>query len=472
MRISTFMKNYSNYFLKVLSSLRKERGAHFLFMPNNCPFRDICLLFYFEFISPKKGDVFLIGIVLDNLKKEGLLTDDYLTRYTYKLDTQTLYFVRLKSVDGSSFSNGISNQEDEAYAKAIGELLERSFLRFNHDKKVIQRSQRSLISEGKSCIDLNLFPKPTKEQIEYFQESSYNEDDIFSWLQVKNIRTGKMVHAPAQTIFIRNAYSYPKEKIITESNSHGAGAFFSENKAVNSGLFEVLNRHFFLKGWYENKSPCVVDIQSIPHTTKVAKLITDLIRRNFKVLFLDYSEEAGVPSVICFLEKDGGVSCGGSAGLRMEDALERSLLEAFSVYVWSVEITLTGKNNFSSESVKSVKDFFIDNINGTAFNRVLMYHHEYFVRNINFYKTAADGRKVAFSDRYDKSADFNFFNHMLNIFGDIYYYKAENAILNSFAYSSVKVIVPGSFFFALNEANSRPVREGVYPQNGEINPFP
>lgn len=471
--ILTSMKKVNKLLVDVLYELRNKRKAPCMFMPCDASLEELSLLLYYEFFDIKAGDMHLISLLLQEFISRGLLSSNPVTYYFYELDSCTFHDVYLTTSDNDTFCRGTSIDKSEAYAKAFGELFERTSLRYHDgDPNSLSKNERQLRKKGVSYVPSSSFPQPTELQKEMFPKSVTSDIDIFSWTRVTNMRDSKKYYVPSQAVFFNNYSSYPDEKTIIQSSTHGAGAGYSEKDALSSGVLEVINRHFFLEAWYQGNSQERIGVESIPSTSSAYKIIQDLEKRGFVVHVLNYSKKALIPSVIVIIIRDGGWSCGGSAGINMEKAIERAVCEAFSSYLWHEGMVAKGACEITSGDISTVKSGFADNILGEAFSRVMLYSHAYFLEHGLRYKNFLGGNVAPFTKEYDKNSSFSSALHAVDLFGDVYYMHAKKEYLADYKYYSTKVIIPKSFFFSLSEVHSRPVLEGTYPQNTEINPFP
>jgi thiazole/oxazole-forming peptide maturase SagD family component len=470
------MKRINTYFIEMLRKLRIERQSLWMFMPKTMTFVEGCIAMYYEVSNHSKKDEYLISLVIDELVATGILRSDPVTYYSYEVGTQIIHDVLLTTSDNKVFSRGTSIDKSEAYAKALGEVFERTSIRYNTDADTIVCSQNELQKKGYRYVSVDLFPQATPLQKQHFPETIFDRDTQFSWVQVEDLEgtahiLGKK-YIPAQTVFLSNLRSYPNEKVMINSTSHGAGAGYTKEQAITSGVYEVINRHFFLSDWYKNSIPHRIDPNSIPKNSIVFSLLSDLEKRGFIVHFLDYSDKAGVPSIVCVISKDGGWSCGGTASPSMEKALERSLMEAFATYTWYMQKTIHGENVYTKQDIVSVQDGFVDTVHSDAVSRIMIYNHAYYLGTKQFSPTMVEGTYTSFSTNHDKGVDFDSVRHARELFGGVYCYFPAKEYLQTYGYISAKIIIPTSYFFNLYEIHSRPILNGTYPQNEEMNPFP
>ena len=407
---------------------------------------------------------------MHDLQKRGILHRmEPIKHYKYTFPHHTFHDVYLKTSDNQTFCRGTSTDMMEAYAKALGEVFERTSLRYPPRSGVTLASSNQLKSKGLSYVDPLSFAQATEEQKRQFPQFSITADDVFAWISGSEEGTTETL-LPLQTVYFGTHTAY-KEKSIIQQSTHGAGASFDVRGAHRSGLLEIMHRHFFLKSWYFDTSVSVVDVHSIPKELHVASLISDFMERNFEVTFLTYSHEVGLPTVICLLNKNGGTFCGGSTALTLEGALQRSLSEAFATYLWVQQSTIRGEHSITSHLISESLGDFIDT-KATAHRRVYLFSNSYFCER-QIIPILENKKTVSFETAHDKESEYDCVQHAKRFFPNLYSYNVKNELLDVYQYYVSRVVVPQSYFFALDEHFSRPVLTGTsFPHYREINPFP
>jgi ribosomal protein S12 methylthiotransferase accessory factor YcaO len=187
---------------------------------------------------------------------------------------------------------------------------------------------------------------------------------------------------------------------------------------------------------------------------------------------LDYSSTARIPTVICLLKNRGGLWCGGSTATTLEGALQRAVSEAFATYLWVQQETVRGGYRLTKESIDALKPGFTDE-SATAYNRVFSYSNSYFVSKLSL-AVLTNTQPIAYTTQYDMlDTTHDYLADAVTRFGDIVTYEATNDYLEEYDYQVCRVVVPQSYYFALDERYSRPLlQDGRCPQNTHINPFP
>ncbi len=457
----------------LLEEIRVARGAKFLYLPLSMSVRDIFRSIYLEYADHTKSDMIIINSVIDELICRNILASNPVNYLKYELDNFTFYDINLKTSDNRIFCRGTSLDLSESYAKALGEVFERTSVKFNPEENVLIKSEEELKRANNKYVSIDEFAKPTQNQRDKYPNQNINKNDKFSYLKVRDLADERQEEylIPAQSVHYRNCDSYRGEKVIIGGTSHGAGAYYNEEGAIDSAVYEIINRHYYLKSWYEMTIIRQIDIKSIPEELIISSLIKDLEKRGFDIRLIDYSEEASTPSIICVLIMNGGWYVGGTAGKSLDKVILRSLSEAFASYLWVMNTNLAGQNDISEEKIRNIKKGFLDSEFGTAFYKVLLFANRYYIENSLDFKNFINGPLISYDSLINKS-DKSVQEIALKLPSKVYIKNIENTYLTDYGYNVVKAIAPSCYNLHLDEIDARPVIGASYPQNVEFNPFP
>lgn len=467
------IEKINNTFREEILVLRRARRSGFLFMPDNLTFISLGNIYINEYFRKHElADKVLINLTLQDLVNKKVLVPDPVT-ITKNRVTETLFYfdVYLRTYDNSVYCRGTATDLATAYGKAVGEVFERTSLKYPSEEiekiELINKKVRE-IKNNKDFLDFNILPKATAYQLDKFPNFKIVEEDEFEFVKVKKI-TGENLFVPRQTIFFGSKNR--EEKTLLQSTTHGAGAGYTEEQAFASAFFEVLHRHFFLKSWYHKTSPNLLDLSSLDQDSFIRQKIKELENKGFKINILDYRDEAAVPTFICLLEKKGGLYCGGSSSLDLEYAISRSVDEAMSIYYWEVGKIISGENNLDQGKIDNLKDNFLDtSLDGKL--RVQVFGNSYFVEKLD--KFILRGKKVSLDSYNFNKNNFDIKKYAQDIFGkNIFCYQAKNKYLSEYNFHTVKIYIPNSYYFPLSEIYARPIlSDGIEPNYTAVNPFP
>lgn len=282
--------------------------------------------------------------VLGLLKSKKIIKESFFgnTRYNdapffYRLDIIPDY--EKDVTDGKksekTLGHGFGKNAAEVFSKAIGELLERYFLTIYHKKNLLRSSPNALKNKKFSMLDLNLLAGFSEEQKKDNPRLQFSEESIFYWEKAKRVLTSEITYLPAQVVYW--TYYNEFEPRLCEQNTNGAGGWFSEEGAVLSGLYELIQRDSFLIYWLNQLTPKLIDPKTVPHDG-FQNLLRESERYGFEVYCLNITADTGVPAFAVVVSDPSGKSprfcLGGGCQADPAKALHRALEEAWSVYYW------------------------------------------------------------------------------------------------------------------------------------------
>ncbi len=445
-------------------SLRKKRGDRLLFLGRSTPLKTLARLIAYEHSNIASSDALLEEVLLNDLIQRKLIHETPLTDSAYPYGDITFYDITIRTIDNGHYCRGTSIYRTEALAKALGEVFERTSVRYP-PPGLLEASSHELAKRNILHVPPAQFPQPTEKQKSAFPEMHWSNTDTFSWISCRDARTHEVLLLPAQCVFYRNRTLYPHEQSIVQPSTHGAGAGFGAMSAYHSAVCEITHRHFFLKNWYEGVAPSRIDPASIPPESVLGSVIRSLEGQGFILHLLDYSAEARVPSCIAFLEKNGGMFCGGTSGMHIDTVLLRAISEAFATYEWTCRTSLRGGYSVTKADIDSLSHTLTDP-RTSAYNRVLWYSNTYFLAQNK--EACSFGTNIPYTQSVQNSTLDCAESHFPHLYR---YDVADNEILSAYDYHVCKVVSTDAYIFSVAEIYSRPVISGE-PRFTRINPFP
>jgi thiazole/oxazole-forming peptide maturase SagD family component len=391
------------------------------------------------------------------------------------LNAQVYYYdLILKTIDGKHFSRGTGYSRDEAFARAVGELLERTSLRYkNDDKDIIYSSYNNLIDQGYSVADTDLFAQRTDEQKLKFPYLDYDKDSVIGWVEAvsaNNRELKKLV--PAHMVY----WGYKlqeNEPTIYAIDTGGLGAGYTVDDALASSLGEITQRNAFMYYWYHKKTPDKVSLDSILLNETVDQDIKNFLQASieygFEVNFLDLSDQGGVPSVCCVISLPGmGYWMAMSSNSTFSQAIYRSLSEAISIYTWTLNVSLSGDNKSLFSYQEFIPGFCDSAVTDTV--RVTTYAQESMKKHMNFLVAGIEISLDTAISRLKESSVLEYLSQISN--NEVWQVEASNPLLEKFGFCSLRCVVPGTYRVALYEVGSSPILNSVIPSNIFPHPFP
>jgi ribosomal protein S12 methylthiotransferase accessory factor len=374
-------------------------------------------------------------------------TNDQPKRYRYALRAQ---FDQTKS-DGHDVSDGatgfgMSSDPEEAYSKAIGEMLERYFLSQYKKSQFIRTSNTKLKARAKRALDLRQLNGFLPWQKEKFPGFRSDEHSVFSWAKARELISNTDALVPAQLVY----WGYmreknPEEPYLVHSTSNGAAGHFTFQEAALKAMYENVERDGFLMFWLNTLSPPLLDIDSVVNQ-EFQSFRAELERYGLEVHFVDITTDIGIPSCICVLVDNRGdepcISMGGSAGFNIEQNLISSMYEAASVH--------TGTSTSTPVSLSDPYEPFVaSTIDRDA--RLKIWRGKEMMGRFQFF---IEGKKLPLQEALFGKNVKNFesveqeYSYVLDLFKtmgagyELYCYEVKNSVLQKLEYCVVKIIIP------------------------------
>ena len=344
------------------------------------------------------------------------------------------------------FCRGFSDDYDHALAKVVGECLERGPLLYFRVADMVRGSTRSLRTRGMRFVppqELSVF---APWQIERRPELRFDDDSVFSWLPCKSLRASeKDALVPSQLIY----WNYPvhlgdvPEPLLRETNTQGAGGFYSVEGAILSGLLECIQRDGFFRHWLRRVPPPKIDLGGV-RRPRTKRLIAQGREAGLETVFFDITSELGVPTCLCALLREDDelprISMGASCRIDGETALHDALLEAASVH------HIMGQSAERLHLAPNYEPFTDPTFN--TYKRLAFWANPDHASHLDFFfkgttESVQDfGRGIA--PPVDTRSALKFAVDILSRHGmSGYYFQAQHEALDELGYASVRVIVPG-----------------------------
>ncbi len=409
--------------------------------------------------------------IIDYLKNSGLISELFLdTNYHDGRKIFKYHFICHESLfndltDGIAlpsfriFTHGDSLDPEEAISKVIGELLERVPLLLYREKDFLRASLKELQEKNRFFLPLNFLAGFSQKQKNKNVNFDFNEESNFLWAQGKSLFTSKSCLIPGQLIFWNYATNHLgwKEPIIRESNTNGAGGHFSLQKAILSGLYELVQRDGFLIYWLNKKAPPKINLKTIEYEP-LASFLKVFDQLGLEVNFFDTTSDLKIPSCICTIFDHSGVgpkiSMGGGCEMDWDKMLFRSLIEAATVRHWQrkyKESDTTG-DLFLKQDYKPFWDFIGQK------ERLKLWANKEMFKEFDFFLKGEEKSlkelKKNFKSFSSVQDEINFIIEKFRTLGneyEIFYYQAKHWALQDLGYFSVKVIVPSLINLYLRE---------------------
>lgn len=357
------------------------------------------------------------------------------------------------------FNRGSSLNIQEAFSKAVGELLERYPLAIYRNKDFLRASTRNLQSRGYRFVD--------PEAVSHFSEAqrknnnrAFDQDTIFQWAWGRSLFDRHPVLIPAQLIFWNYCHDFLEggEPYLREINTNGAAGMFTLTEAILSGLYELIQRDAFLIFWLNRIAPPRIDVSRL-HDGPIAELLKRCKNSGLEAVVLNITSDLGVPSVAAALIAQSGypkINIGAGCDGDPLRALAQALEEALSIRHWTMHARKYYGGPLPDVSQVINSPGFID---GQRM-RIFFWADPANFRHLEFFLQGKSEPLESFLSRVSsKSSPAQKLSHLMRILRnkgpgyEPYYYEANHPILKDLGYYSVRVIVPPLIHMYMRERN-------------------
>ncbi len=361
------------------------------------------------------------------------------------------------TIHDAAIGHGFGKDADIVFSKAIGEFLERYFLLVYHRKNLVRSSYASLQKRGLSALNPDTLAGFSIEQKRQYPKRTFTDDSVFSWGKATRVLTRAEVWVPAQCIYWNyDLFHDEQEPMLGEFNTNGAGGMFTEEGAILSGLYELIQRDAFLLYWLNGLTPVRIIPESIPGD-EFQNLLKESKRYGFKVHCMNVTTDITVPSFMVVIIDETGkgpyFSLGGGCQADPAKALHRALEEAWSVYYW-----MRPRSPFTlPEHYKPFSDSSIgqDERLRLSANREMAKHYQFFINGeLREFQEIKFDYPARFSSEKE---ELTFLVKKVENLGsgyEVFSFCVQHPLLEKLGYYSVRVIVPALIPLYLMETNA------------------
>jgi ribosomal protein S12 methylthiotransferase accessory factor len=348
-------------------------------------------------------------------------------------------------------------------------------------KDFLRGSPDDLKNKKIPALDLNLLVGFSEEQKKDNPKLRFNGESVFCWEKAKRFSTGETIYLPAQTIYW--TYQNDYEPLLGETNTNGAGGWFTEEGAILSGIYEIIQRDSFLIYWLNELTPKTVDPETVPDED-FQSLLAESKRYGFEIYCLNITADTGVPAFAVVISDSSGKGprfcLGAGCQANPARALHRALEEAWSVYYW---IRPLPPFSALDESYQPFKEKRIKQD-----ERLRLWANPEMADRFKF---LISGKKESFADidfNYPKEfasqkEELDFLVKRIEKLGsgyEVYYFLPQHSVLSEIGYYSAQVIIPRFmplYIFEIDIPLNSPRLKEVPPKLGlkaakNINPLP
>lgn len=356
-----------------------------------------------------------------------------------------------------SFSDGIDIDEysasgysvdnnELALMKFIGEALERTSQRIYKKKDLVPASYQNISSNAVNIFSIAAMSKKQLQR-STFERFNFNEKSNFRWTKCIDIKSGKEILIPAQLVYL--GYNFGHEKLIyipTTTGTAGGGSF---TMALFRALCELIERDQFMITYLAKISPPRIRLSSIKDQ-KTKDLIKYVQKYNFELHLLDLTLDLEVPTFLALIIDRTGFGTGVSLGLKTHvdpyEAIKGSIIEASHPRGWIRRIVDDQPElleNFNPNKIISIRD------------RALYWYPKSKIKDLEFLLKGKE-RNISRIDKNIENLSSSekttmVIEKLLSKGMDVYYKDITFGPFKELGYNVVRVVVPQSIQFYLDE---------------------
>ncbi|MFC5475537.1 YcaO-like family protein [Paraherbaspirillum soli] len=255
--------------------------------------------------------------------------------------------------------SGAAFDRTSALWAAFGEAIERYSAAAHFDDQLHYASQAEL---GQAAVGLDQFVlfAPAQYEAEGFEYLPADADVTRAWAPAVDLADrAREAYVPAQMVYLGMQVKNKRE-IVLQSSSTGLACGMDEQRAILSGLCEVIERDSFAALWQMRYAPRSLAVTDATMAQLLPGVQRALDHPSLEVRLWDISTDIGLPVVLCLARSktDGTMSLGASAHLRVEQAINKAVIEALHGYVWGSSILTAGTPLPERQQIKNPGDHF------------------------------------------------------------------------------------------------------------------
>ena len=301
------------------------------------------------------------GLITSLIEQPELPAAPSLFVYT-GIAAEAAYFRENERTQPQDARSGSGASFDRAAAiwAAIGECLER-YCAFIHLPDQVQWA--SELELGQRAVGLDRYILFGTEQ--YLQPSfPFAPPDRSlprAWVQARVLGTaGESRFVPASLVFLGMALRSQSEN-IAQNTSSGLSCASTFLTATETGLYELIEREAFAATWQLRRTPTRLLLSDELASRLNRGVSRALSSRTTEITMWDITSDLGVPVVLAMARGHNGelIAFGASAHVRVEQAIEKAVVEALHALVWGAQLSAFGKRTPAAQDVRAPADHFM-----------------------------------------------------------------------------------------------------------------
>lgn len=260
--------------------------------------------------------------------------------------------------DMEGHTGAMSDTWEDAALGALGECIERYCCAVQPDDLIVATAREL----GDAAIDMHDFQLFSQVQYDHpdFPFAVQTPDLPITWVETKTLHDGTPRFVPACLVYIPYNPKLPNDTdMLGLSVSSGQACHSTHDRAVLSGLYEVIERDAFMLTWARRLTPTRLTLDGSPSLQSYYDEFFDGCSLTFDLFRLP--SDIDVPSVLCVARGEttnGPFACVGAATrLNEDEAARKAMVEAAQGAVWVRDLIITKPDWKPEPHYANVREF-------------------------------------------------------------------------------------------------------------------
>ncbi len=323
--------------------------------------------------------------LLEVAEKERIIKNIEGELFNYNDEPRVHSFI-IKIKDISNLTDGFvterfrrcaSFSKRRALLKTVAETLERYNLAVYRKKDLLWESYSNLKDKAINPRQFISFSK-AEAVLNFHRYKDHNEK--LNWIRGTSLITGKKIFVPAQLVFVPYKFE-KKESVINFPITTGAALYHSLEKAILTGLLEVIERDAFMVNYLNKLTRNLISITESKDKS-LKKIASSLKRYNLELYLLDISTDIPVYSIMAIVVDRTGLGPAVSVGLKSDTSIKNAIIgateECFHPRPWVRELMI----KMSKKDLERIKK---DRLVYERKNRALLWSSPEMIKKIDFF---------------------------------------------------------------------------------------
>jgi len=269
----------------------------------------------------------IANISIPEMKVRGYVMPKWTAMCTYRSPNNR----RSSSLIKQKLAFATGSTSSEATVKVLAEGFERYSLEQNRGER-----KASATDLDESFLDPRLVVPYSPDQFKFLKGiEPFNPDREIEWVTGVRQLTGEQIWVPRELVYYATKQTVREQTPFYRASSNGVAAHFDKQVAIESALYELIERDAFSVTWYAKRCVCSIPHEILPEGLK--SRISSWGKLGYRVSILDLTLD-GPPVILVIIwsrEKTPALSSGASCRPLFLDAVDKAFNEAeFMAMSW------------------------------------------------------------------------------------------------------------------------------------------